>query len=263
MKQIIVLITILYSVSTYAQDSSVVNTKEIIDRMNKMLSTETTDGKPVEKPISSDPSKMVVTEPAKTYTSEEIDAGLEACQRHGIYKLMAKAMYDCDSIQNADQERKLAQQREAERSRQNAAVTPPVTRISIDPDRIQGLKSGSIKVASLEDAEVKFDAINGRPLIMSPKIKPDGKNYSVDGFLEKYTDTSFIATFVPAQVIGSMPFNTRFVVLVPKAFQTSYQNTARVGVGLRLIGKYVGNKELPLVIGASVTAPVFEMLYLE
>lgn len=130
-------------------------------------------------------------------------------------------------------------------------------------DRIQGLKSGRIKVASLQDAEIKFDALKGRPLISSPKVKPDGKNYSVDGFLEKYTNTTFIATFVPAQVIGSMPFNTRFVVLVPPAFQTSYQNTARVGVGLRLIGKYVGNKELPLVTGASVTVPVFEMLYLD
>ena len=130
-------------------------------------------------------------------------------------------------------------------------------------DRIQGLKSGSIKVASLKDAEIKFDALSGRPLISNPKIKPDGKNYSIDGFLEKYTNSSFIATFVPAQVIGSMPFNTRFVVLVPPAFQASYQNTARVGVGLRLIGKYVGNKELLLVTGASVTVPVFEMLYLD
>ena len=36
MKQIIFLVSILFVVSAYAQDSSVVNTKEIIDRMNKM-----------------------------------------------------------------------------------------------------------------------------------------------------------------------------------------------------------------------------------
>ena len=263
MKQIIFLVSILFVVSAYAQDSSVVNTKEIIDRMNKMLSTETTDGKPVEKPISSDPSKMVVTEPAKTYTSEEIDAGLEACQRHGIYKLMAKAMYDCDSIQNADQERKLAQQREAERSRQNAAVTPPVTRSFIDPDRIQGLKSGSIHPANTREAAIKYDAALANNLVTSPKLKPDGKNYHVGGYIEKFANGSFIGSFVPLQAIGSMPMNTRFMVIVPSGFQAKYQNTARIGGGVELIGRYVGNRNLELVMGNSVTVPVFEMIYME
>jgi hypothetical protein len=265
MKRVIFLVAMLLALSAYAQDSSEVSTKEIVDRMNKMLYVETTDGKPVDKSASPDPSKMVLTESAKTYTPEEIDAGLEACQRHGIYKLLAKAMYDCDSIQNADQERKRAQQREAERSRQSAVVTPTPTRSSIDPDRIQGLKAGSIQPANSREAAIKYDAVLANNLVTSPKLKPDGKNYHVGGYIEKFANGSFIGSFVPLQAIGSMPMtmNTRFVVIVPAGFQAKYQNTARIGGGVELIGRYVGNRNLELVMGNSVTVPVFEMIYMQ
>lgn len=127
----------------------------------------------------------------------------------------------------------------------------------------QGIRSGTIQVSNLQDAAIKFDASDASQIIRSPKIKPDGKNYKVGGYLEKYTDNTFIATTVPTQVIGSIPFNTRFVVLVPQAFQAKYQNTARVGGGIGLIGRYVGNRNLILVMGNSVTVPIFEMLYVE
>ena len=135
--------------------------------------------------------------------------------------------------------------------------------VAADNSRMQGLRSGAIPVSNLQDAAIKLDATDGRQLVMSPKIKPDGKNYNIGGFLEKYSNSTFIATTVPVQAIGSIPFNTRFVVLVPQAFEASYQNTARVGGGIGLIGRYVGNRNLLLVTGASVTAPVFEMLYME
>jgi len=263
MNRIIFLVLMLFLAPAYAQDNGEVSTKEIIDRMNKMLYVETTDGKQIEKSTASDSSKIVVTDSAKTYTSEEIDAGLEACQRHGIYKLMAKAMYDCDSIQDADQERKRAQQREAERSRQNAVVTPPPTRSSIDPERIQGLKAGSIQPANTREAAIKYDAAPANNLVTSPKLKPDGKNYLVGGYIEKFANGSFIGSFVPLQAIGSMPMNTRFVVVVPAGIQAKYQNTARIGGGVELIGRYVGNRNLELVMGNSVTVPVFEMIYMQ
>jgi len=128
--------------------------------------------------------------------------------------------------------------------------------------RAQDLKAGTIPVGNLQDAATKLDASDASEVIRSPKIKPDGKNYKVGGYLEKYTESTFIATTVPAQVIGSIPFNTRFVVLVPQAFQGKYQNTARVGGGIGLVGRYVGNRNLDLVMGNSVTVPVFEMLYM-
>ena len=127
----------------------------------------------------------------------------------------------------------------------------------------QGIKSGTIQVSNLQDAAIKFDASDASQIIRSPKIKPDGKNYKVGGYLEKYTNNTFIATTVPAQVIGSIPFNTRFVVLIPKDFESRYQNTARVGGGIELIGKYVGNRNLELILGNSVTVPIFEMIYLQ
>ncbi|MDH6301756.1 hypothetical protein M2128_000673 [Polynucleobacter sphagniphilus] len=132
-----------------------------------------------------------------------------------------------------------------------------------DLNRLQGLKLGSIPVSSLKDATIKFDAINSNQVIMSAKLKPDGKNYTLSGYYEKFTDTSFIASFVPLQSIGSMSFNTRFVVLVPQVFALRYQNSARVGGNLGAIGRYVGNRNIELVMGNSVTVPVFEMIYLQ
>ena len=126
----------------------------------------------------------------------------------------------------------------------------------------QGIRSGAIQVSNLQDASIKFDALDASQLVMSPKIKPDGKNYRIGGYLEQHTDTTFIATTMPVQAIGSMPFNTRFVVLVPQAFESKYQNTARVGGGIGLIGRYVGNRNLAMVMGNSITVPVFEMIYI-
>lgn len=267
MKWIVCFSAMFWLAHAHGQDIDEGNPKEIIERMNKMLYVEppATRTPPAEQQTSPYPLKMETTESPKLSTADDDAAGLEACHMHGIYKLIANGMYDCEKLLKDEQERNLAQIRESQRNQQTPSAT--VSSISstnpMDDSRVQGLKSGTIKVNNLRDAEVKFNASNGRSLITNPKIKPDGKNYSIDGFLEKYTSTTFIATFVPAQVIGSMPFNTRFVVLVPPAFQASYQNTARVGVGLRLVGKYVGNKDLPLVTGASVTVPVFEMLYLD
>ena len=132
-----------------------------------------------------------------------------------------------------------------------------------ETSRNQGLKAGVIAVGSLKDAAVKFDAADSYQIVMSPKIKADGKNYIVGGYLEKYTKNSFIATTVPVQGIGSVPFNTRYVVLVPQALEARYQNTARIGGGIGIIGKYVGNRNLELVMGNSVTVPIFEMIYMD
>ena len=57
-----------------------------------------------------------------------------------------------------------------------------------------------------------------------------------------------------------MPMNTRFMVIVPSGFQAKYQNTARIGGGVELIGRYVGNRNLELVMGNSVTVATQELL---
>jgi len=129
--------------------------------------------------------------------------------------------------------------------------------------RDEGIRAGSIQPSSLQDAAVKFNALDSQKIIISPKVTPDGRNYKVDGYLEKFTQTSFIASTFPLIAIGSSPFNTRFVVLVPSDLQSKYQSIARVSGSLSLIGKYVGNRNLVLVTGASVTVPVFEAIYLQ
>jgi hypothetical protein len=129
--------------------------------------------------------------------------------------------------------------------------------------REEGIRTGAIQVSNLRDATVKFDALDSQQIIVSPKVTPDGKNYKVAGYLEKFTQTSFIGSTFPLIAIGDSPFNTRFVVLVPSSLQAKYQSIARVSGSLALIGRYVGNRNLVLVTGASVTVPVFEMVYLE
>jgi len=149
------------------------------------------------------------------------------------------------------------------RKNQSQATEDKRQQLANETSRNQGLKAGLIAVGSLKDAAVKFDAADAYQIVMSPKIKADGKNYIVGGYLEKYTKNTFIATTVPVQGIGSVPFNTRYVVLVPQAFEARYQNTARIGGGIGIIGKYVGNRNLELVMGNSVTVPVFEMIYMD
>jgi len=113
------------------------------------------------------------------------------------------------------------------------------------------------------NAQTKYSAIDAQQLVMSPKVKADSKNYAVNyGYLEKSFTNGFIASIAPLQA-GYMGFNTRFVVLVPKSLETKYENSARVGGQLSLIGKYIRNQEIELVSGTSVTVPVFEMLYLD
>ena len=151
---------------------------------------------------------------------------------------------------------------EAKRSQQQATENSRIQKTQT-LQRTQELQSGALPVKNLQDASLKYDAVDAFTVIGYPKIKPDGKNYIVSGYLEKYTASSFIGTTVPVQALGSVPLNTRFVALIPESFQAKYQNTARVGRNLSLIGKYVGNRNLELVTGASVTVPVFEVIYLQ
>ncbi len=115
---------------------------------------------------------------------------------------------------------------------------------------------------SMQDVSIKFDTQDDNRLITSPKAGPDGKNYGISDYLEKFTNTFFIASNVPIDSIGFVHHNTRFVVLVSKTFESKYQNIARVGKNISLIGRYEGNKELTLVAGGSITVPVFEIVYL-
>jgi hypothetical protein len=127
----------------------------------------------------------------------------------------------------------------------------------------QNIKSGAVDVTNVQEAAVKFKAADAYQLVSSPMVKPDGKNYQLSGFLEKFKDTSFIASTYPLSAISSAPYNTRFIVLVPQAMMSKYQSSSRVGGRINMIGRYVGNRNVTLVTNATVTVPVFDMLYLE
>jgi len=129
--------------------------------------------------------------------------------------------------------------------------------------RAKNIRLGAIDIANIQDAAIKFNASDAYQLVSSPLVKADNKNYKISGYLEKYKDSSFIASTYPLSAIGSTPYNTRFIVLVPQPMVSKYQSTSRIGGHINMIGKYVGNRNVTLVTNASVTVPVFEMLYLE
>jgi len=113
------------------------------------------------------------------------------------------------------------------------------------------------------NAQAKYSATDAGQLVVSPKVRADGKNYVVKGFLEKSLNNSFIGSTMQLQAIPYIYFNTRFVVIVPKNLQSKYESIARVGGQIAIIGRYTNNREIELVSGTAVTVPVFEMLYLD
>lgn len=185
----------------------------------------------------------------------------EALRRYGSSKLnysqaqceadMQQAESDVKKIEEIDEEKAANERRE----------------------EINKMRAGIKKVESFEDAITVYSAANGTTLASSPKIKPDGKLYSLSGNIDQ-PDKSTLAFIAKAnngfvdmfrkKISGISDGEPKyFYVRLSKSMEKQYYDLAKIGIGFDMVGKYVDNKDYKTVVGENKYMPIFDVIYFE
>lgn len=140
-------------------------------------------------------------------------------------------------------------------------------------ERITKLKSGAIKPISFTDHSIANNANDAFDVVISPKIRPDGKAYQIDcriegdegggTFMCKY-DISFAPNLLQHMMVGSLQGGKdRFLIQVPKSMQSRFFDGARIDGPVRLVARYIGNGKIMFTSKETRTVPVFDVLFFE
>lgn len=135
------------------------------------------------------------------------------------------------------------------------------------------IRMGKRKAKSFEEAVSAYDAAEGLNLASAPKIRPDGRTYYLAGTIERSDNKTASFTALANNGLVNMMQRTLlgigqgepkyFYVRLPKSMETKYYDTAKVGAGFDIVGKYSANLDYKTIIGAQKSMPVFDVLYFE
>lgn len=134
--------------------------------------------------------------------------------------------------------------------------------------RLADVIAGRTKPLDISDLVAVSGALDGTSLPGSPKIKADGKRYALIGVIEiARTANNIVARQsdgpipeVVRRVLGSAATTPNYFQLnVPPSMQSAFEENARIGKGLMVVGKYVDNFQFKTLAGQTRTMPVFQI----
>lgn len=142
-------------------------------------------------------------------------------------------------------------------------------RLKIEEEKRQALvadlKSGRRQPENFSELMIVTGAVDGMSLASAPKIKPDNKLYAMVGVIDSAGDKPEFLASNGVEGLRKLGYrnteHTYFRVKIPKAMQSRYYDTAKIGVWFRLIGRYVANGSYSTVAGQRKSMPVFEATY--
>lgn len=163
---------------------------------------------------------------------------------------------------------KTARQVETERRQQDELAKKAAMAITITE-----IRAGKKQAKSFEEAVAAYDAAEGLNLASAPKIRPDGRTYYLAGTIERSDNKTASFTALANNGLVNMMQRTLlgigqgepkyFYVRLPKSMEAKYYDTAKVGAGFDIVGKYSANLDYKTIIGAQKSMPVFDVLYFE
>lgn len=163
-----------------------------------------------------------------------------------------------ESRREIDAEAARRAEEESERRRGEAA------RLAFQSD----LRAGKIAPTSLGEFLLKRGGGESMPTLLGAKPVPDGKLYALSGVIEDIHGRSEFTARASNGLAAeaSMAFRgqqdrapTYFHVTVPKSALRAYTSIGRVGLGVFVVGSYVGNKRYLTTNGRTLTMPVIQL----
>lgn len=144
-------------------------------------------------------------------------------------------------------------------------------------ERQAALQAGKVKPATLQEAAIYYNATYGGTLASAPKIRPDGKLYSLHGKIQlpengkatflanvsASSDNDYLAGALRKSAGMSAESTDYFSVVIPNGMSNYYFDNAQIGGGFDVVGKYVANITYQTVAGQTKQAPVFEAVYFD
>lgn len=130
----------------------------------------------------------------------------------------------------------------------------------IDSRRSQ-LLAGTIKIQSLQDAELVYQSDNLDSIILSPLLKPNNKIYG-NKVYSLFLDVQEEKNLIRGKIIANdRPY---YVYLRTNAKTTIYfPDRLRIGANISVIGRYVSNATYTTLVGAKKLAPVLDVMFIE
>lgn len=130
----------------------------------------------------------------------------------------------------------------------------------------EDLRSGKIEPTDIDQAKIAYDAGDGYAVAKAPKLRPDGKLYSLRGSISAAENGTAVffgeVTTWSNSLIPIKEFN--YVgVRIPKELQDHYFDNARINGWFGIVGRYVDNSSYKNILGSDQTIPVFDAVYLE
>lgn len=146
-------------------------------------------------------------------------------------------------------------------------------------ERKEDLKGMFAHPTSMEEANIYHASEDGYAIASSPKITPDGKNYYMLGHVELADKSGewFIARIKhkasadprmdrAMREMRQLTGRTKepyFLVQLSSPLPKSFLSNGRLNAPVGVIGRYVGNTEIPLNLGQMVTMPVVSAVALD
>jgi hypothetical protein len=125
---------------------------------------------------------------------------------------------------------------------------------------VAAIQAGTKRPANFAEAQKAYGALNGFRLAQEPKVRADGRTYSVVGTIYRADDQS--AVFM-GKVIGLNDSSNFVGVKVPKELEAFYFEKARLNESFTVVGTYTKNLPYVATNGARGQMPVLEARYLE
>jgi hypothetical protein len=153
----------------------------------------------------------------------------------------------------------------AEKDRRAKAAEATAQRLR--DDRKRKLRSGALKVQSLEDAKLLHDPVkNLDDIAISPLLSPNALVYAGTVTLDFQEKPNFIRVktfFLTGNVVSGASMGFAYVWLrITKKSANLVADSMRIGGKVGVVGRYTQNVQYRTVIGDQKTAPVLEVLYL-
>jgi len=197
-----------------------------------------------------------VAESEKWYQAkqEQLDQEAKAKQER------AEAEARAEQVEaQAKQERKEAEERDKQERADQARRKRAAEEAQAEQARAQhadALRTGKAEVKNAYDAALFYNADDGQSLMFRPKMQPDGKVYALFGVLDKVDEKGNVLR---------IKAGTNYAIIT-KALAakrgSGFVENLRVGMGFRIIGRYVRNTDYNTVGGETKTAATFEAIYL-
>lgn len=123
---------------------------------------------------------------------------------------------------------------------------------------VADIRVGKAVPTSIDQLTAAHNSANGVKIVLSPKIRPDGKLYSLSGYIHMADGDA--PEFI-AHLHGADTKYFKAVIKLDRIKRYFFEN-ARINAGFYITGKYTGNVTYNMTSGQVGKAPVFEVVYL-